>query len=497
MLVAVLSGLVATVLAAENGNYANYGYYSSVYGSNYYADTQQTYYDGYAQAWRYLGWYVDCNGGSNRYYGRSQHSHSGDNNYNIGNNYCQRYLMWAAYVDENYSGGGIGEYAIFDTANGYYDNTACNTHGNGNCKLMDCHDPSSTNWKLIGVFKEASFFGNDAFFEQLFKHEGVCLWNDDSIYEFMSEAREGSWSSGCLSTGLSIGQNSQLYIDLKPTYNGNMTYALYTDYICATEYEGNQYNVESVAAKMGLLYGSYMEQWNNAMEVFKVCQPCRAYNLQNSYKSKSSSSSSSSYRRYWYGSHRRDLTEKESEHEKFERELYSSYYKNNNNGYAASSGWYADDDDSYDPNNGYFRCDDDADYSNVNQCMKFRSHGELEPATWEDLVAATNQGGILQVNVSGIVFGSPFVSKEQDEYLTYVRKQKEAAYEQELKKKAQAAIASAPSGQTMVLIGYFWAGFGGLALFLALVRFVRQMLSSRETKTLLEPLTRNDDAVMA
>jgi hypothetical protein len=364
---------------------------------------------------------------------------------------------------------------------------------------MDCHDPASTNWKLMGVFKEASFFGNNAFFEQLFKHEGVCIWNDENLYEFMSETREGSFSSGCLPTGVSTGQDNgygdtQLYIDLKPTYNGNMTYGLYTNYICSTEYEGNMYNVESIAAKMGLLYGSYMEQWNNAMEVFKVCQPCRAYNLQNSYKSKSRYS----YRRYWYGGNKRDLNEEESELEKFERELYNNNNNQNNNGYSANSGWYNDDDDSYDPNNGYFRCDDDADYSNVNQCMKFRSHGQLEAATWEDLVAATNQGGILQVNVSGVVFGSPFVSKEQDEYLTYVRKQKEYAYEKELNRKAQAAIAAAPSGQSMVLIGYFWVGFGGFALFLALVRFVRQWLSSRETRTLLEPLhTANDGAVMA
>lgn len=333
------------------------------------------------------------------------------------------------------------------------------------------------------------------------KHEGVCLWNDEDLYEFMSETREGSFSSGCLATGISTGVDnghgdSQLYIDLKPTYNGNMTYALYTDYICLTEYEGYQYNVESVAANMGLLYGTYMEQWNNAMEVFKVCQPCRAYNLQNSY---SKSKSSSRYRRYWYGGNRRNLNEEESEIEQFERELYNynNNYKNNN-GYSANSGWYADDDDSYDPNNGYFRCDDDADYSNVNQCMKFRSHGDLEAASWEDLVAATNQGGILQVNVSGVVFGSPFVSREQDEYLTYVRKQKEVAYEKELNRKAQQAIASAPSGRSMVLIGFFWVGFGGLALLLALVRFARQWMSSRETRTLLEPLhTRNEDAVMA
>jgi hypothetical protein len=94
----LLPFLLKVVVNGEDGSsssYANYGSYSSVYGSNYYADTAQTYYDGYAQAWRYLGWYVDCNGGSSRYYQRSQHSGSGDSS-NIGNNYCQRYLMWAA-----------------------------------------------------------------------------------------------------------------------------------------------------------------------------------------------------------------------------------------------------------------------------------------------------------------------------------------------------------------------------------------------------------------
>lgn len=95
---AALGWILSVVSADQNGGQssANYGYSSSVYGSNYYADTTQTYYDGYAQAWRYLGWYVDCNGGSTRYNQRSQHSGSNDNNQYVGNNYCQRYLMWAA-----------------------------------------------------------------------------------------------------------------------------------------------------------------------------------------------------------------------------------------------------------------------------------------------------------------------------------------------------------------------------------------------------------------
>lgn len=482
-------------VSADQGGYyynnVNNGYASSsVYGENAFADTSQTYYDGYAQAWRYLGWYVDCNGGSSRYWSRSDGgSHDSQDYSKIGNNYCQRYLMWAAYVDENYGGNGIAEYAIFDTSNGYYDYTACNTNGNGDCKLMDCHDPSSTNWKLIGLYKEASFFGNDAFFEQLFKHEGVCLWNDEDIYEMMSEERESGFSSGCLGTGIAYG-NDGLYIDLKPTFNGNMTYALYTDSVCSIEYEGYDYNVESVAAGMGLLYGEYMQQWNDAMEVFKVCQPCRAYNLQNSYKKRSSS-----YRYYSYKNNRdlSDGTDEQTEEKDANRELGN--YNNNNNGY----GWYTDDKYGYDPNNGYFRCDDDADYSNVNQCMKFRSHGDLEAATWVDLVAATNQGGILQVNVSGVVFGSPFVSAEQEQYLRYVRLQKEAAYEKELQKKAAAAVAAAPTAKSAVIIGQLWIGFGAMVLGISVLRLIRQLFCtiSNSEKTLTEPLTKNKGATMA
>jgi hypothetical protein len=72
------------------------------YGLNFFADSQATYYDGYQQAWRYLGWYVKCGYPSDRYDEDQQNSH--DNNHKSGdqeerwqgNNYCQRYLIWAA-----------------------------------------------------------------------------------------------------------------------------------------------------------------------------------------------------------------------------------------------------------------------------------------------------------------------------------------------------------------------------------------------------------------
>ena len=191
-----------------------------------------------------------------------------------------------------------------------------------------------------------------------------------------------------------------------------------------------------------------------------------------------------------------------TEKEQSDRKMYNynNYNSNSNSNYNENAnGWYSDDDGTDDPNNGYFRCDDDADYSNVNQCMKFRSHANLEAASWEDLVAATNQGGILQVNVSGVVFGSPFVSAEQEQYLTYIRKQKEAAYEQELQKKAAAAVAASPTAKSAVVIGKLWIGFGALALGISVLRVFRQCFcmdsSKRKSKTLTEPL--NKDATLA
>jgi hypothetical protein len=91
----LFSSIVAASLAIFLPAAKADGYGSSIYGTNAYADSSSTYYDGYQQAWRYLGWYVDCNGGSSRYYDQSQHSGSGDQQV-YGNNFCQRYLMWAA-----------------------------------------------------------------------------------------------------------------------------------------------------------------------------------------------------------------------------------------------------------------------------------------------------------------------------------------------------------------------------------------------------------------
>jgi hypothetical protein len=47
--------------------------------------------------------------------------------------------------------------------------------GNSRCAKMDCH-LDDTNFQLLGFFKHRSY---DDWMEQLFKHEGVCVWREE------------------------------------------------------------------------------------------------------------------------------------------------------------------------------------------------------------------------------------------------------------------------------------------------------------------------------
>jgi hypothetical protein len=308
----------------------------------------------------------------------------------------------------------------------------------------------------MGVYKEASYFGNDAFFEQLFKHEGICVWNDDDVYDFMSSAREEAWPSGCVKT------NYGVYLDLKPTLNGNMSYGLYTDEICRSAYTGSDLYVDLVAKNMGLLSGSSMNMWNDALEVFKTCQPCRAYNLAKQYNANgnsygyggsSSSSSSSSSNNYYSNYNKYGNRRDEEEGEEEEEEEGKTRTNNRNLG--------GSDYDPYtDPNEGYFQCNDDAGYTNVNQCMKFRSHADLEVATWEDLVIATEQGGILDIDIGGTTFGIAKMNVAEQLYMQQLR-------EKQLRKEEadyRALVASVPSSKPVVMAGTMAIAIGAVAL---------------------------------
>lgn len=258
----------------------------------------------------------------------------------------------------DYAGGGIGEYQFYDRHSQRWDDSSCVAQ-NGRCAKMDCH-LKDTNFKLLGFFKEPNYH---EWMEQLFKHQGVCLWTDEE-YNFMSTDRY-LWPCYCKSTGQSDEDGNLLYFDTKPMPEGRIGIGLYTDNKCKFDYMpkgGTSVDVLNVLEQGGgdrNEYGSVarlkegLEQWNDAFDVFKVCQPCKAYNL----------------------GYNKDVN------------------KGDRKGGDEQNGGYA------------FACYDDADYVNVNQCMKFKTKTEMLAADFRDLMLAHEQGNIVQFEVMAKTYG--------------------------------------------------------------------------------------------
>ena len=131
----------------------------------------------------------------------------------------------------DYEGGGIAEYQFYDRRAQKWDDTSC-VAGNGRCAKMDCH-LKNTHFKLLGFFKEPNYH---EWMEQLFKHQGVCLWNDGE-YSFMDTDRY-LWPCYCTSTGQMDEDGNLLYYDTKPMAEGRIGLGLYTDSRCKYDYTG-------------------------------------------------------------------------------------------------------------------------------------------------------------------------------------------------------------------------------------------------------------------
>eukprot|EP00590_Aulacoseira_subarctica_P007695 CAMPEP_0172418252 /NCGR_PEP_ID=MMETSP1064-20121228/4771_1 /TAXON_ID=202472 /ORGANISM="Aulacoseira subarctica , Strain CCAP 1002/5" /LENGTH=633 /DNA_ID=CAMNT_0013157107 /DNA_START=225 /DNA_END=2126 /DNA_ORIENTATION=- len=207
-------------------------------------------YSAYQLAWHLLGFFVDC---------------SITNSYGTG---CPRQVLYSVYVNPKYEDGGIGAYSYYDQKTKKW---KCYSD---NCSLkMDCHLPE-TEWKLLGIFKIDSISDQDGWMEQLFKHQGVCIWGEDTYY-FASLTRK-SMPDKCQATSQQLADGTYLYYDVKPQLDANITLGLYTDNMCSQEYEGSvKYDVFALA-------GSEEWHWvyfNEAMNVYKQCQPCLAYDL--------------------------------------------------------------------------------------------------------------------------------------------------------------------------------------------------------------------------
>ena len=271
------------------------------------------------------------------------------------------------YIDLDYQGEGIGEYQFFDRHTGEWDKSSCIAES-GRCAKYDCH-LSDSNFKLLGLFKEPNYH---SWMEQLYKHEGVCVWTEDE-YHFMQYTRE-AWPCGCTQTSQTDENGNYIYYDMKPLPEGRMTFGLYTDASCSTEYSGDLNAVEVIENMYAYGYNNNDDEdeddndrddkgtisdlaaaltsWNDAFDVFKKCQPCKAYDLSND-----------------------------------------------------GSVNYNQDDHHEDDDGNSFACHDDAGYNSVNQCMKFRTKTKMLTANFRDVALASAQGTITEIKFLGFALG--------------------------------------------------------------------------------------------
>ena len=324
------------------------------------------------------------------------------------------------YVDLEYEGGGIGEYQYYDRDSQAWNDTACyyadggsgsndgnnDDDGNNNdddngsksrCAKMDCH-LENTHFSVLGFFKHKNY---DDWMEQLFKHEGMCVWTEEE-YAFMKNARK-VWPQGCIESGMTITEDeaedeagssssSSLYYNVKPMRNGRIAFGLYTDSMCVDDYPvttdeleariGNFFTDDGNSGSQDENYdfsddtlAESMDRWNSAWDVWHMCHPCVAYDLDNTDGSK-----------YLYNND----------------DYYGGNYGNYNRERRNLGGEYSAQGD-------VFECYDDAGYTNVNQCMKFSAKTTMHTATFRDLSLGRNQATLVKYPLSGFF-------DEQDRY---------------------------------------------------------------------------------
>lgn len=290
------------------------------------------YYDKWAQGYRMLGGFIDCS------FIKHGGSHDGG-----GDGKCSRWMMWAAYVNPNYQGGGRDEYFSY--------NTQGDDASEGAASSLDCHSPN-TEWILIGVYRQEFY----QFIEQISKH----LWAIDD-YEYAVALASLSYMTDGDCWGAGYGNNGEyLYAGTRPISGGNFMMSLYSDDKCIYPDTTSGMTYDDFGFYTDLNLGS------------KDDGTLSDDSLANLYE-------------YWQNSQEYTL--------ELVNTVYSEYK------YCTLCMDYPTYQD------GYFIGDtgtDDGDL--INQCWKFHSHDSYT-CTAECIALGNAQGTILQVNYLGKSYG--------------------------------------------------------------------------------------------
>jgi len=333
------------------------GSYAASENPSFLASTSE-YYDPFQQGYRMLGGFIDCDHGQDG-------SGSGDNNNNGGNNNgdetCSRWMMWAAYINPNYGGGGRDEYFNYasddDAAYGYnygYDTSSSgsgNSSGN-NVNGLDCHSPN-TEWELVGVYREEFY----QYIEQISKH----LWAiDDYEYVVALAGLAYMTDSDCAGVGNDSNGN-YLYAGIMPYSGGMYAIGLYTDDVCLIP-----------DTQSGLTYDDFGQ--TSDLDLGSEDDGCLDDDTLNTLYG------------YWEATQEYTLELLNEVYSEFKYCTLCMDYPTYQDGYfIGDSG--TDDDDM------------------INQCWKFHSHDSYTCET-DCLALGDAQGSILQISYAGRTFGT-------------------------------------------------------------------------------------------
>lgn len=165
-----------------------------------------TEFDWWSQGYRLLGAFIDCD--------------------QLVYQYCSRWMMWAAYVNPNYEGGGFSEYYPNAQSGEEVDYSEYN-------EILDCHQ-GDTQWELLGVYRMELY----QFIEQLSKH----VWHIDSWeYQVVIGSLEYMTDQDCSYLGKDKYGNP-LYGGVLPMENGYFSMGVFQDDICILEADGYNFD---------------------------------------------------------------------------------------------------------------------------------------------------------------------------------------------------------------------------------------------------------------
>jgi len=311
-----------------------------VYENSNFAENAVSY-DYWAQAYRMLGGYIDCDHPKGR--GGSQ-SGSGDGE-EWGTAACSRWMVWASYVDPYYSGGGYYEYHGNDYDDGYnrkmYEDYEEDESFVGN---LNCHE-RNTHWILMGIYRQEFY----QYIEQISKH----LWAIDA-YEYITTcaALDYMTDDDCFKVGTSD-QGETIYAGVQPLSGGDFQMRLYLDAQCL-------YPKDSV---LGKTYDDYASATNMKDD---IANDDYAYT-------------------YWTEAQEYTLTNVNNVFDTYRQCTLCMDYPTYQDGYLIGDTGM-----------------DEGDI--INQCWKFHSHDSF-PCDSSCLELAHQQGSIKYVEYNGQIFG--------------------------------------------------------------------------------------------